>query len=424
MHHHHAHQSADERHTRKLDGEQRPLPPLFALSVAVEHLRHGNAGKEPPWQHAAHHEQHRHYRYRHPDALRRKQHGKLRRSGVFHKVAEVEQQHRHQQQSTEDDNPCLQQEHPEHRAPTCTAALMHAHRLGAVRQRGDGDKHIVQRGNEEDGKAEDAHDARHAAHVLVVAVSIADGLYKGGVAECLLILCRAILFNHRVDALVHYRTIGTRTETDVLRPAVSTAPRIVSPIAAPCRGHRNHSLGMHRGILGDGGIRPPHGQGQLVVVAELLSDGAFVAKNLLCKTFTQEDDVGLHKVALRITAQYPDTHGAEEQRIGHHLQVVKTHITVVERLRRRPPTYAASSLHLLGEVLENGSRHGTAVLFLRLVPLAISGEHRPHLIKVVIILKASVKTLFICHAGEKQNTHRQSQSQRNDLDDIRTASPQ
>ena len=42
----------------------------------------------------------------------------------------------------------------------------------------------------------------------------------------------------------------------------------------------------------------------------------------------------------------------------------------------------------------------------------------------ILILEASVKTLFICHAGEKQNTHRQSQSQRNDLDDIRTTSPQ
>ena len=32
--------------------------------------------------------------------------------------------------------------------------------------------------------------------------------------------------------------------------------------------------------------------------------------------------------------------------------------------------------------------------------------------------------MFICHEGEKQNTHRQPQSQRNDLGDIRNASPQ
>ena len=143
-----------------------------------------------------------------------------------------------------------------------------------------------------------------------------------------------------------------------------------------------------------------------------------------CKAFTQENNILLHQVLFGIAVQDVDAHSTEEQRIGCNLPVIKTHASIVKRSRyhRRAQTYCR--LHLFGEVLQNGPCHGTAIPLLRLKLLSFHREYRPYLIQVIIILEASVKTLFICHAGEKQNTHRQSQSQRNDLDDIRTTSPQ
>ena len=424
LRHHHTHQSTDECHACKLDKQQRTLPALLPLGIAAEHLRYGNTRKEPTRQHASHYKQQKHYRQRYPDTLRSQQGGELYNDRVFHKIAEVEHYQRHQQQCRHNDDTRFQQKHAENRATARTAAFMYAYRLGAVAQRGNGNQHIVQRRNEKNGKTKNAHDDTHPLHIIIIAVCITDGLHKSRVTVLFLIFCRAIFVYHGINTRIDNRFVGTGTETDKLYPTVSPAPRVVIPVAAPQGRHRDNRFRIDCGVLRQIGIDSLHRQVKLMVIIKRFPYGILLTEHFPCKAFTQENNILLHQVLFGIPVQDVDAHSTEEQRIGCNLPVIKTHASIVKRSRyhRRAQTYCR--LHLFGEILQNSSCHGTAIPLLRLKLLSFHREYRPYLIQVIIILEASVKTLFICHAGEKQNTHRQSQSQRNDLDDIRTASPQ
>ena len=101
LHHHHAHQSADESHTSKLHEQQRTFPPLLAFGVAAEHLSHRNAGKQPPRQYATHQQQQGNRSSRYPQTTSGEEVGQLGGGCIFYKVAEAPQQeeHHHQRQN-------------------------------------------------------------------------------------------------------------------------------------------------------------------------------------------------------------------------------------------------------------------------------------------------------------------------------------
>ena len=162
-----------------------------------------------------------------------------------------------------------------------------------------------------------------------------------------------------------------------------------------------------------------------MVVTELLPYRVLVTENPSGKPFAQEDDIGVRQLLLWVSAQHLDAHRAEKEGVGGNLVFsVQTHASVIKRRRERPRTDAGCRLHLLGEVLENGTNQRAAVLLLGLELLSVDGEDRPCLIQVVVILEAGVEALLIRHTREEEDAHRQSQSQGDDFDDIGTTSSQ
>jgi len=102
-------------------------------------------------------------------------------SGVFHKITEAQQQDGHQDQGCKDEQSRLQQKHAQDAAVAGTVHLVYAHRLGPVTERRDGDKHIVECDDKQDGQAHRHHDAVHQAHIVLRAVSVAQRLQDGHV---------------------------------------------------------------------------------------------------------------------------------------------------------------------------------------------------------------------------------------------------
>ena len=132
LHHHHAHQSANECHPCKLDEKQRTLPAFLPFGIAAEHLGYGNTGKQTSRQYSAHQKQYADHRQRNPDTFRSKQQRKFRRSGIFKELPEIQQHQSHQEQRRRNDNARFQKEHAEYLAAACPVAFMHAYRFGTV----------------------------------------------------------------------------------------------------------------------------------------------------------------------------------------------------------------------------------------------------------------------------------------------------
>ena len=68
-----------------------------------------------------------------------------------------------------------------------------------------------------------------------------------------------------------------------------------------------------------------------LVVADDFADGIFSTEHPFGEALAQVDDIGLLEVLYRISAQYLNAHGLEEQGIGANFLFVETDIAVVER---------------------------------------------------------------------------------------------
>ena len=283
LYRHHPHHPADESHPGKLHEEQRPLPLLLALGIAAEHLRDGYPCKQLPRQHAAYQEEQQYRPDRHPKAVARKEIGQPCGSRVLHKVLKGKEQEYHNHQGQTDDESRLCQKHPEDTCAAGPAALLHAHGLGPPRQGGDGDERIVQRGDEEDGKAHHREDDRRTLHVLISPVRVAQRGNLRGIAIHLLVFRRTVFIHHRPQATVQRLGIRTRLQTDVLEIRISPTPRIIAHLSRPRRRQGDNALGLQRRVVRQVGIRAPHRQVTLVVIADDLAYGVFRAKHLPCQ---------------------------------------------------------------------------------------------------------------------------------------------
>ena len=414
LHHHHAHQAADEGHARKLHEQQGAFPSLLALRVAAEHLRHRDARKEAARQYAPHQQEHAHRGGRHPQAAAFEEVRQLGGGRILHKVAEAPQQEEHDAQRQRHHHQRLQHEHAEDAFATGSAALVHTHHLGSSAQRGDGDEGVVQGGDEEDGQAQRQHDGEHAAHVVLLAEGVAQGLYIGRVAPA--VAGGQIFLGHLLHAGVEGFHIHPRAQAHVLIIGVAPLPRIVGLHGRPGGRQGDDGVGSHGRIVGQVGKGAPHGQVAFVVVADDLSDGFLAAEHPFGQALREIDDVRLLEVLHRVAAQHLDAHRLEEERVGAELALVEAVVAIVERPRGQIAARAGSPFHLLGEAFEDGARQRPHVHGLRLVLLIVQNEHGPHLVEAVVVAEARVVALLVGHAGKEQDAHGKSQAEGDDLE--------
>ena len=283
---------------------------------------------------------------------------------------------------------------------------------------GYGNKCIVECGNKEYRKTHDQQDDLGSLHVLIAPIGIPQRGNLGRISERRFSLRRTILVHHGIHAAVHRLSICAGLQADVLRIGVSPVPRIVTQLGRPRWRHRDDGIGLHRGVVRQVGIGAAHGEVALVVVADDLADGVLSAKHSPRQGFAEVNDVGLLEVLHGIARQHLDTHRAEEEGVGGNLRLVETGVAIVERLGSHPAVGAGGRLHLFGEALEDGTRHGAGVLLLPVQLLALDGELRPHLVEAVVVLETRVITLLERHAGEEQDAHGQSQAQGHDLQQV------
>lgn len=412
---HHPHHSADKGYSGKLHEEQRPLPALLALGVAAEHLRDGYPCKELPRDDAANHEEQQDRAGRYPQPAACKEIGKASGRRILHKVLEGKEEEHHDQQGQTDDDGRLCQEHAEDACRAGSAALLHAHRLGPPRQRGDGKEGVVQRGDEEDGEAHDQEDDLGALHVVIAPVGVAQRSYLHRVAEVLLVFRRAVLVYHRLQPAVDILCLHALLQAYVLKEGISPAPRIVGLLGRPRRRHGDDGIGLHGGVVRQVGVDASHREVALVVIADDLADGIFAAKHLLGQSPAEVDDIGLLQVLYGIAVQHLDAHRAEEKGVGGNLRLIEAGVAVVQRVGSQPKAGARGRLHLAGEALLDGTRHGAAVHLLPVHLLAFHRELAPDLVEAVVVREARVVTLLESHAGKEQDANRQPQSQGDDL---------
>lgn len=100
---------------------------------------------------------------------------------------------------------------------------------------------------------------------------------------------------------------------------------------SPGRRHGNDGIGFYSGIVRYIGVGPAYGKFPFVVVADDFADGIFSTEHSFGEALAQVDDIGLLEVLYRISAQYFNAHGLEEQGIGANFLFVETDIAVVER---------------------------------------------------------------------------------------------
>ncbi|CCZ48562.1 unknown [Bacteroides sp. CAG:661] len=414
LHHHHAHQAADEGHARKLHEQQGAFPSLLALRVAAEYLRHRDARKEAARQYAPHQQEHAHRGGRHPQAAAFEEVRQLGGGRILHKVAEAPQQEEHDAQRQRHHHQRLQHEHAEDASATGSTALVHTHHLGSSAQRGDGDEGVVQGGNEEDGQAQCQHDGEHAAHVVLLTEGVAQRLHPGAITPA--VAFGQVLLGHLLHAGVEVVHIHPRAQAHVLTVGVASVPRIVGLHGRPGGRQGDDGVGPHGGIVGQVGKGAPHGQVAFVVVTDYLSDGFLAAEHSFGQALAQIDDVGLLEVLHRVAAQHLDAHRLEEERVGADFRLVEAVVAIVERPRRQITARAGCGFHFLGETFEDGACQWPHVHGLRLQLLAVHDELAPHLIDAVVVAEARVVTLLVGHAGKEQDAHGKSQTEGDDFE--------
>ena len=417
---HDQHHAQHKGRPRELDNKQRPLPSAAAGSIAAEHLRHRDAGKQQGGQASAHHKQHTQRQQRRIEIGRSKQCAERYASQFLHPVAEKKSQQSSQQEGQQYDHRRLQQKQAEDTPTARAAALVHTDGLGPPRQRGDGDEHVVERRDQQQRDAQKSHDGHHPPHLGQAEVRVAqrsevDGKLQSAVG-------RQVAGNVGRVAFVQPGGILRTAQAHV---AVVVAPAVPSlpPLRIPADGGKgNHGLGTLlkgsvRRYVAEDALDEQRHLVALNVVAHRLAKGTPVAKQAARTRLGEEDRIGAGQV-LRISLQHVQPQDGEEQGVAHqggelHLPFAQAVAVTEERAAD------GASLHTVG--VQGSYRAGDGHQGVdRLLPLrqAVLQPACLHLIEPVGLVVEVVVTQFESDSREEKHRHQQPQGQRNNLDQV------
>ena len=183
---------------------------------------------------------------------------------------------------------------------------MHADGLGPAAERGDRDKHVVERGNQQDGQPEYEHHLGHHLHPIGLTVGFGQRGEEGGIAILLAVLVATVLINHGLHTAVDRLHVRTGAQSHILKPAVASLPGVVEVLLGKERGHGIDHIGMDGGVSRHILEDTTHGDVADMPLVEALAHGVLIAKHPSGHGLTQESGTQLLQLLYGVAAQHPD----------------------------------------------------------------------------------------------------------------------